>query len=408
MAVEQLHILVLVAFLLVLHRCYAHVTPLLTIASPSTSKGCGVDGTKCQFSSCGAGKKLVQCSFGFAGGVTGGAAGPTITVSYPSDDPRNPQVGTLRHAVNIASSNQNGGWIVFDRDMEIGLSDYLRVGNNTTIDGRGVKVKIINSAILLSRAHNVILENFEVSEVPNFDTVHIYYGSRLIWVDHLSSSDSKLGLVSVVSGATDVTISNCHLTNHVYNMLLGANDRDEVDRGMRVTIYRNFFEQSMQRMPHCRHASFLLFSHDYRVLHPTIYNLDYTLYLDIFALLDRWGYCHVVNNYYRDWTFYCIGGRVYAKIYSEGNVFDPGSKLEVTPWYKEFHDDMTPTIESHGDLLLRRTTFTWFKHPPISKPGYAKPEYYPPIHPTATLQLLVERCAGALAGHQVVACMRSL
>ncbi|XP_031500927.1 putative pectate lyase 21 [Nymphaea colorata] len=373
MAVEQLHILVLVACLLALHRCYAHVTPLLAITSPSTSKGCGVDGTKCQFSSCGAGKKLVQCSFGFAGGVTGGAAGPTITVSDPSDDPKNPRVGTLRHAVNIASSNQNGGWIIFDKDMEIRLSDYLRVGNNTAIDGRGVKVKITNSAILLSRAHNVILENFEVSEVPNFDTVHIYYGSRLIWVDHLSSSDSKLGLVSVVSGATDVTISNCHLTNHVYNMLLGANDRDEVDRGMRVTVYRNFFEQSMQRMPHC-----------------------------------RWGYCHVVNNYYRDWTFYCIGGRVYAKIYSEGNVFDPGSKLEVTPWYKEFHDDMTPTIESHGDLLLRRTTFTWFKHPPISKPGYAKPEYYPPIHPTATLQLLVERCAGALAGHQVVACMRSL
>lgn len=116
----------------------------------------------------------------------------------------------------------------------------------------------------------------------------------------------------------------------------------------------------------------------------------------------------MVNNYYRDWTFYCIGGRVYAKIYSERNVFDPGMKLEVTPWSDVFHDDMTPTIESHGDLLLRHSTFTWFRHPPINTPSYAKPEYYPPIHRTATLGLLVERCAGALEGYRVVECMRFL
>ncbi|KAF5179235.1 hypothetical protein FRX31_031177 [Thalictrum thalictroides] len=60
-------------------------------------------------------------------------------------------------------------------------------------------------------------------------------------------------------------------------MLLGASDHDTVDQILRVTVYRNWFESSNQRMPHC-----------------------------------RWGYCHVVNNYYRDWHYYAIGGRVHA------------------------------------------------------------------------------------------------
>ena len=100
---------------------------------------------------------------------------------------------------------------------------------------------------------NVILHNFQISTVGESDTVHIYAGSSRVWVDHLTSTDAKLGLVSVLQGSTDVTISNCHLSNYNFNQLLGASDFDKQDADMRVSVYRNWFKDSMQRMPHCRY-----------------------------------------------------------------------------------------------------------------------------------------------------------
>jgi pectate lyase len=41
--------------------------------------------------------------------------------------------------------------------------------------------------------------------------------------------------------------------NANFNMLLGASDADKQDQNMRVTIFRNWFKDSMQRMPHCRY-----------------------------------------------------------------------------------------------------------------------------------------------------------
>lgn len=99
----------------------------------------------------------------------------------------------------------------------------------------------------------MILHNFQVNGVGESDTVHIFADSSRVWVDHLTSFDAKLGLVSVLQGSTDVTISNSDLMNSNFNMLLGASDADKQDQNMRVTIFRNWFKDSMQRMPHCRY-----------------------------------------------------------------------------------------------------------------------------------------------------------
>ena len=107
-------------------------------------------------------------------------------------------------------------------------------------------------SIVLCGVSNVILHNFQISTVGESDTVHIFAGSSKVWVDHVTSTDAKLGLVSVLQGSTDVTISNCHLSNYNFNQLLGASDFDKEDADMRVSVYRNWFKDSMQRMPHCR------------------------------------------------------------------------------------------------------------------------------------------------------------
>jgi hypothetical protein len=52
-------------------------------------------------------------------------------------------------------------------------------------------------SIVLCGVSNVILHNFQISTVGESDTVHIYAGSSRVWVDHLTSTDAKLGLVSV-------------------------------------------------------------------------------------------------------------------------------------------------------------------------------------------------------------------
>ncbi|CAI5487611.1 unnamed protein product [Closterium sp. Naga37s-1] len=61
-------------------------------------------------------------------------------------------------------------------------------------------------------------------------------------------------------------------------MLLGADDGDMNDANMRVTVYRNWFDQSGQRQPKA-----------------------------------RWGQIHVANNLYTNWTYYCIGFMFFAK-----------------------------------------------------------------------------------------------
>ncbi|KAK1292050.1 putative pectate lyase 19 [Acorus calamus] len=255
-----------------------------------TQNTCHADGTKCQYLPCASGKNLRLCAVGFAFGVMGGADGLYYTV-YRSDDinTRNPPPGSLRHAVNFALTAKGGVWITFRYSMTIRLNDKLWINSHTTIDGRGVRVVIEGHGLAIARAENVIIHNVEVRSTGQSDTVHVFDGSKRVWIDHLTSTDGNLGLVSVLQGSTDVTISNCYLSSTNYNMLLGAADSDVVDRGLRVTVYRNWFDRSTQRMPHCS-----------------------------------------------GWKYYAIGGRAHAKILSEKNVFEPSNRREITPWFANF------------------------------------------------------------------------
>ncbi|KAF8409429.1 hypothetical protein HHK36_005505 [Tetracentron sinense] len=156
-------------------------------------------------------------------------------------------------------------------------------------------------------------------------------------------------------------------------MLLGASDQDTVDQVLRVTVYRNLFESSTQRMPHC-----------------------------------RCGYCHVVNNYYKNWSYYAIGARVHARVLSELNVFEAGSHLEVTPWYNQFNSDLTPTIVSSKDLFLKGATFHEFmKYGTLSATQDDYPAYKVPTVATNSLASLVSNCSGVLFGSKLDDCLAS-
>ncbi|GLJ04882.1 hypothetical protein SUGI_0005720 [Cryptomeria japonica] len=332
------------------------------------------DGTRCAFSACASGNALPRCAFGFASTVTGGAGGQSYVVTSSDDSPQSPQPGSLRYGIG-----KGNVWITFSQSMKIILKDRLWIQSSTTIDGRGFSVTIGGGQLVMREVSNVILHNLQIDAPTNNDQNSIYVDgdSTLVWMDHLTSVDpSRMTgtgkIISVSNASTDVTISNSLLANAFYSVLLGSSDEERQDTCMRVTVYRNWFKDSVERMPHC-----------------------------------RWGYCHVVNNLYTNWTYFAIGARTHATIECEANVFEAGSKKEITPWDSSLAKtlDQTPHIDSKDDLLLNGATFHQFLKTSAVTASPPHKVNSPPVLPPQQLSSLLRRCAGALDPSQARACL---
>ncbi|KAL0729075.1 hypothetical protein Bca4012_025168 [Brassica carinata] len=281
-------------------------------------------------------KSLADCAVGFGRDSIGGRAGEFYTVTNSGDeDPLNPSPGTLRYA----ATQDQPLWIIFDRDMVITLKEDIQVTSYKTIDGRGNNVQIAYGPCLaLYQVSNVIIHNIYIHHcVPAKRSLGGYsdgdgisiFESRDVWIDHCTLEKCHDGLIDAVSGSTDITISNNYMLNHNEVMLLGHSDEFDGDRDMRVSIAFNYFGEGLvQRMPRCRH-----------------------------------GYFHIVNNIYREWEMYAIGGSANPTIFSQGNVFiasDNQFTKEVTKRESVDGDDEWKewNWKSEGDEMLNGAFFT--------------------------------------------------
>ncbi|KAM3360835.1 putative pectate lyase P56 [Capsicum galapagoense] len=290
-------------------------------------------------------QKMAHCALGFGIIAMGGKSGPYYIVTDNSDDDViDPKPGTLRYGVI-----QKGPlWIIFAKSMRIKLRRELIVSSHKTIDGRGRYVHITNGAgIKIQCASNVIISNLRIKNIvptpggllresddhlglrsgDEGDAISIF-NSHDIWIDHISMSRAADGLIDAVAGSTNITISNCHFTDHEKVMLFGANDHYEADKYMKITLaYNHFGKRLDQRMPRC-----------------------------------RFGFFHLVNNDCTHWERY--GGSSRATIISQGNRFIANDKLlmkEVT-----YREKSTASVEewmkwtwiSQGDDLENGATFT--------------------------------------------------
>lgn len=288
---------------------------------------------------------LADCAVGFGRMAVGGKNGPIYVVTDDSDDDAvNPRPGTLRYGV-IQSEPL---WIVFSRNMNIKLKEELLMNSYKTLDGRGANVHIAGGACITAQfVTNIIIHGIHIHDckrtgpaevrsspdhfgqrgVADGDAISIFGGTD-IWVDHNYLSNSADGLVDVIEGSTRVTISNNYFTNHDKVMLLGAHPDDTFDTAMQVTVaFNHFGENLVERIPRC-----------------------------------RFGYFHVVNNFYTNWEMYAIGGSENPTINSEGNHFVAGSVKEVT---KRIDDDGSKingwenwNWRSSGDLFDNGAFFT--------------------------------------------------
>ncbi|CAI7875885.1 unnamed protein product [Closterium sp. NIES-54] len=199
-----------------------------------------------------------------------------------------------------------------------------------------------------------------VGDIPgDTDILHIRNTTR-VWVDHLKVYNAARGTISVVYGATDVTVSNTYFHNENFVQLLGAADDAYYDRNLRVTVYRNWYDRAGQRQPHC-----------------------------------RWGSCHVANSLYTSWGYYCLGARVYGRIRSERNYFIGGPRKEVTPWFGGALStptfDNTGTIRSYGNRLENGSTLHEFVG---TVPAFNPPYKLALMEPTDSMKDFIMQNAG--------------
>ncbi|GKF30731.1 probable pectate lyase 8, partial [Tanacetum coccineum] len=150
-------------------------------------------------------KRLADCGIRFGRNAIGGHDGHFYVVTdFRDDDPVNPRLGILRHAV-IQDAPL---WIVFKRDMVIKLKQELIMNSFKTIDARGVNVHIANGACLtIQFVTNIIIYGLHIHDckptgnalvrsspshygwrtMADGDAISIF-GSSHIWVDHNSLS----------------------------------------------------------------------------------------------------------------------------------------------------------------------------------------------------------------------------
>ncbi|KAI3466549.1 hypothetical protein Pfo_023212 [Paulownia fortunei] len=246
---------------------------------------------------------LADCAVGFGQNAIGGKYGATYVVTDPSDDPENPQLGTLRYGVIQAKPL----WIVFAKSMVITLKNELMINSYKTIDGRGARVEIAyGPCITIQYVSHVIIHGISIhdckpgnSGIVRNSPTHVghrrgsdgdaidIFASSDVWIDHCYLARCTDGLIDVIHASTAITISSNFFSQHDKVMLFGHDDNNLVDKNIKVTVVFNHFGPGLvQRMP--------------RV---------------------RLGYAHVANNRYDQWEMYAIGGSANPTIFSEGNYF---------------------------------------------------------------------------------------
>jgi pectate lyase len=235
---------------------------------------------------------LLDDRAGFGAKATGGKSGCLYRVTDFGDTAPGeaPRPGTLRFGLE----SPDALWIIFEGTGGlINLTDNIRPLSNKTIDGRETRVIVRNYGLDIVGQQNFVVANLEFVGDPDAesigdsgDAITLRQGTHTVWIDHSTFSTYKDGLIDVIGGATDVTISWSHFKDQDMVMLLGSEDDMAVGGNMRVTLHHNWFYDTYTYNPRA-----------------------------------RWGMVHTFNNLVESWGDYGSGAGQDARLYSEANVY---------------------------------------------------------------------------------------
>lgn len=281
--------------------------------------------------------------------TTGGAGGPTVTVSdlaaltaaIGDDVPRIVQVsGTI----NLGSSN-------------------VRFGSNKTIIGVGTNSGFIGNLKCVGKS-NVIIQRLNFTNpnaVGDGDGLTIQLSTN-IWVDHCSFVDCGDGSLDLTHGADFVTVSWCKFSytfnsGHNFVNLVGHSDGNSgEDRGkLRITFHHNWWSTGcVERMPRIRYGS-----------------------------------VHSYNNYFNaPGNNYCIRASIESQVLSEYNSFENVDSP---------HEYFSPNgrIQERNNLFVNCTGVVDFNDSVFTPPYSYSPE------PAANVKASVMAGAGSGGGGTV-------
>ncbi|MDT0531477.1 right-handed parallel beta-helix repeat-containing protein [Micromonospora sp. DSM 115977] len=221
-------------------------------------------------------------------GTTGGAGGPTVTVTTAS-----------QFVTEAASSGpkviQVSGMIALPGPMHEVTSDktIVGVGANSGFTGGGLNIGLpIDNAVTAPPAnavHNVIIRNLNFRNWAD-DAINVQMFTHHVWIDHNTWTTGADGGVDIKRGSSYVTVSYNHADGTDKNMLLGHDDGNAAqDTGrLKVTYHHNFFDNTNQRNPRVRFGDQV----------------------------------HVFNNYYLNTGNYGVASTEDAGVIVEGNHFE--------------------------------------------------------------------------------------
>ena len=221
-------------------------------------------------------------------GTTGGAGGPTVTVSSAADFlAAISQPGPLTVRVS--------GMITLPGPMHDVASDktIIGVGSGSGLRGGGLNVGLPIEDTPEPPpgccVHNVVIRNLNFRDWPD-DAINVQMFSHHIWIDHNDFANGADGAVDIKRGSSYVTVSWNHFHDHDKTMLLGHDDDNgpqDIGR-LKVTYHHNWFNQTVQRHPRVRFGE------------PV----------------------HIFNNYYLNNSSYGVGCQMDAGCLVEGNYFE--------------------------------------------------------------------------------------
>lgn len=220
-------------------------------------------------------------------GTTGGAGGPTVTVT---DEP---------NFVKYASSTTTGPYIVQVQGTISLTTARVDISPNKTIIGIGTDPTIAGPYNIRIRGqntsgdllgYNVIIRNLILRNHSSQDKdgLTIQDSAHHVWVDHCDFSSNSDGALDISHHSDYITVSWNHFYSSDKTCLLGSSSTNYEDANhFKVTYHHNYFDGSNQRNPRVR-FSFL---------------------------------CHVYNNYYNANSDYGIASTCEAYVLAEGNYF---------------------------------------------------------------------------------------
>ena len=228
---------------------------------------------------------------GFGKNTTGGKNGKIIEVTNLNDSGS----GSLRNAVKQSGRT----WIVFKKGLkgQLKLKTVLKVGSNTTIDGRGANITVTGRPIEVDGhtkkrvGNNVIVTHLKFKDSVS-DSLRVRDGAKNVWIHHNTFGRAGDGQIDIINGGTDVTISWNSFGNHGKTMLIGSSRNSKTER---VTLHHNYFSGNGERMPKSTRARI-----------------------------------HFYNNYVRNWRYVAAYAEDRGEIYSEANIYQAGSRKRAS------------------------------------------------------------------------------